>query len=115
MKTNFENKFNQEIAVAKKAFTTAEKKYLQEKDRYGEYLRQFVQENIYVNKQEFEEGYTDIIRFFIEGTMDHMAGFPFEHFHKTEVFEEMISGHINAIENEELPDINPGSSALELS
>ncbi len=115
MKTNFEKLFVKELAAAGKPFSIAKKNYLEEKERYGECLEQFIRKYVYVDNQEFGKGYTDIIRFFIEGEMDHMAGFPFEHFHKTEVFEEMIFGHINAIENDDLPDITPGSSALELS
>lgn len=114
MKTNFEKLFIKELASAGKPFSVAKKNYLEEKEKYGKYLEKFVRKYVFVDNQEFGEQYAETIRFFIEDQMDHMAGFPFEHFHKAEVFEEMVLSHINLIENEELPDIAPGFIDLEL-
>ena len=115
MKTNFEKLFIKELAAAGKTFSVAKRNYLEERERYGECLEKFVRKYVFVDNREFGEQYVETISFFIDSQMDHMAGFPFEHFHKTEVFEEMVFGRISLIQDEELPDITPLSSTLELS
>lgn len=105
MKSNFEQLFLNKTEDAKREFDIAEKVFNQAKAKYGVTLMEFAKSYIYPNEDDLRDQYMRDIKFATEDVCQYSCEFPYKFHHPADIYEIMISGHINLIDNLEIDDI----------
>jgi len=105
--SNFEKKFLTMTSVVRSDLSIAKQRYCEALDRTAQSYREFIESNICTSEDEFEEQIYETVHHMSESTRDCLFEFPLCFFEESEIYTQIIDAHINLINNEEIPDIDP--------